>query len=191
MLEKALYFLRIKRAASVLRQGHPLLRSPTVEVQQHEMKSAKVTDAVKAIRSVFESPYHTVCGLSAPQIGSPLSIIAYRIKNVSGVPPIPLTFLINPKLTVTEREAKWTLEYESCESLPSYNAIVRRPTRVRVDALNLEGEKVGFEASGYLAKVLHHECDHLEGKTLLERMEKGTLRHDQYIDVYENYPVSK
>ncbi|KAJ3351002.1 Peptide deformylase 1A, chloroplastic/mitochondrial [Entophlyctis luteolus] len=54
--------------------------------------------------------------------------------------------------------------------------------QVRVEAIGENGEDIRFDANGYLARVLHHEMDHLDGITLVERMVPHTLRHDQYID---------
>ncbi|ORY30714.1 peptide deformylase [Rhizoclosmatium globosum] len=141
------------------------------------------------MKSVFDSPYHSIIGRPS------LRIIGYKIGkeslNQTKLPPTPLTFLINPTLTPLDRESKWTHEYESCESLPHYNCIVKRPGKVEMKALNLDGAEVQFTVEGFLAKVLHHEMDHLEGVSLVDRMVPGTLRHDQYIDVYENYPAKK
>ncbi|KAJ3226442.1 Neuraminidase [Chytriomyces hyalinus] len=184
-MDRLLYLMRMKKAAPVLRQGHPILRVPVQKVDPKDIlaSSGPTHAAVQAMRSVFASPYHSVIGLSAPQVGHSLSIIAYRNNT-------PLTFLFNPVLAPLQPQSKWAAQYESCESLPHYNCIVRRPDRVRVTALDTDANEVSFEASGFLARVIHHECDHLEGITLADRMVEKTLRHDQYIDVFENYPSS-
>ncbi|KAJ3005026.1 UNVERIFIED_CONTAM: hypothetical protein HDU68_004807 [Siphonaria sp. JEL0065] len=194
-MDKLAYLLRLKRSAPVLRQGHPILRTTCVGVKPSEITTpgSACAIAIKDLKSVFDSPYHTVIGLSAPQVGHPLRIIAYKISDPKTikekkVTASPLTFLINPTLEILEHKSKWQAEYESCESMPHYNCIVRRPGKVKVDALNVKGEKVSFTAEGFLAKVLHHEVDHLDGITLVDRALEKTLRHDQHIDVYENYP---
>ncbi|KAJ3062215.1 hypothetical protein HDU98_001897 [Podochytrium sp. JEL0797] len=130
---------------------------------------------------------------STSQVGHPLRILGYKISDSQTIKDkhisaSPLTFLINPSLEILERESKWSMEYESCESLPHYNCIVKRPGKVKVKGLNTQGNPIDFVAEGFLAKVLHHEMDHLDGITLVDRMEMKTLRHDQYIDVFENYP---
>ncbi|KAI9349549.1 peptide deformylase [Obelidium mucronatum] len=128
-----------------------------------------------------------------PQVGHPLRIIAYKIGDAQTIKAkkataSPLTFLINPTLEILERESKWEAEYESCESMPHYNCLVKRPSKVLVEALDVKGEKIRFTADGFLAKVLHHEVDHLDGITLVDRALPKTLRHDQYIELFENYP---
>ena len=101
--------------------------------------------------------------------------------------PIPLTFYVNPKLSVLDRspKSKWPAHYESCESVPNYNALVRRAQHVKLDAWNLNGEDVSVNAFGILARMFQHEVDHLNGVAYTDIMEEKTLRHDKYIDVYD------
>ncbi|KAJ3089462.1 RNAPII degradation factor [Quaeritorhiza haematococci] len=101
--------------------------------------------------------------------------------------PVPLTFLVNPTLTVldTTDPSTWRAEYESCESLPSYNGLVRRAQRVQVDGWDLDGNDVSVKAAGFLARVLQHEVDHLQGVVYVEKLVEKSLRHDKYIDDYD------
>ncbi|KAJ3097104.1 Dynein heavy chain 10, axonemal [Phlyctochytrium planicorne] len=151
-------------------------------------------NAVKDMTSVFDSPFHDVVGLAAPQVGHSLQIVAYRIKNPAQIKdksiakPIPLTFFINPSLEILDK--KLISDYESCESLPHYNAVVKRYSRIRLTGFDLGGKPVSFEASGFLARLLQHEVDHLEGITLVDKMEKQTLRHDNEFDKGE-MPISR
>jgi peptide deformylase len=146
---------------------------------------------VQDIKSVFESPFHSVVGLAAPQVGHPLRVIGYQIHDKSLMKekkvkePVPLTFLVNPVLQVLERETKWAADTEACESVPHYHVVVKRPSRVHVKAWDLNGKDVSFEAEGYLARVLHHECDHLDGMTMIDRMERQTLCNDKYLGEFQ------
>lgn len=69
----------------------------------------------------------------------------------------------------------------SCESIPNYNALVKRAGRVKVDALDLEGNKVTVNAAGFLARLLQHEMDHLEGLMYVDKMDTKSFRHDKVI----------
>lgn len=91
------------------------------------------------------------------------------------------TYLVNPVLTVTDPRppSAWDAEYESCESIPGYNALVKRAASVSVQALDLKGSSITLKASGLLARILQHEVDHLQGILLTDRMEPKSLRHDE------------
>jgi peptide deformylase len=140
--------------------------------------------------SVFDSPFHPIVGLAAPQVGHSLRIIAYKLTDRTflkekGIPSqIPLTFLVNPSIKVTD-DSKWVSEYESCESLPNYNTLVKRQSKVIVTGLDSEGKDVKFRAAGFLARLIQHEVDHLDGITLVDRMEPKSLRHDNYVGRFE------
>ncbi|KAJ3161297.1 RNAPII degradation factor [Geranomyces michiganensis] len=183
-----------KRPPAVLRAGHPSLRLRAEPVNPADLPSHQLARVVSDMRAVFASPYTPVVGLAAPQIGHPLRIIAYRVTDAAllkerKIAAVPLTFLVNPVLTITDRatQAKWAAEYESCESVPQYNAKVRRANEVKVEGLDLDGGKVTVHAQGFLARVLQHEVDHLEGKLYIDIMDPKSFRHDKYIDKYEVY----
>ena len=126
-------------------------------------------------------------GLSAPQIGHSLCIIAYEFKDPQMIKqkrlsPTPLTFIINPILQMTDRQKdsqSWVPEYESCESVPHYNALVKRASSVKVSGWDLNGNDVDIKADGFLARVLQHEMDHLQGTLYIDKMVHQTLRHDR------------
>ncbi|KAI8848230.1 peptide deformylase [Chytridium lagenaria] len=177
-MERVLYMLRLKRAKEVVPLGHPILRLKANPIKESDFKTSKITNAINDMRSVFRSPYHPVVGLAAPQVGHPLRIIAYQIPNPKSVndgsikEAIPLTFILNPTI-------------ESCESLPNYNAVVKRATRIQVKGLDEMGKEVEVMASGFLARLIQHEVDHLEGVTMVDRMEKQSLRHDKYVGKFD------
>ncbi|KAI8818838.1 peptide deformylase [Fimicolochytrium jonesii] len=181
------------RPQILLNAGHPTLRTKALPVDPTTLQNPNIQRVITQMRLVFDSPYTPVVGLAAPQIGHPLRIIAYRITDPAiltskSIPkPIPLTFLVNPVLTITDKRhpREWNAEYESCESVPMYNAVVRRAEKVHVQGIGLEGERVAVNANGFLARVLQHEIEHLDGKLFVDVMEAGSLRHDKYIDKYE------
>ncbi|KAJ3118104.1 hypothetical protein HDU96_003872 [Phlyctochytrium bullatum] len=188
-MESWLYWLRLKRAKEVLRVGHPLLRVKATRLHKTDLGTPKLQNAINDMKSVFNSPYHPVLGLAAPQVGHGIQLIAFRfpdpraLKDSSVLHPMPLTFIINPELEVLD--SRQIYGYESCESFPNYNAVVRRAARVRVTGVDLEWTGIEIEASGFFARVLQHEVDHLEGLTIADKMEKQSLRHDKYIGKFD------
>jgi peptide deformylase len=81
---------------------------------------------------------------------------------------VPLTVLINPRITpATEEQVE---DWEGCLSVPDLRGMVPRFTRVRVEAYGRDGRPLRFTAEGFHARVVQHECDHLDGLVYLDRM---------------------
>jgi peptide deformylase len=130
-----------------------------------------VDDAVRAVAlDLLETMRsHTRCvGLSAPQIGVSLRVIAVDVTDhpKATVCHGPL-IIINPEITASEGSE---LGREGCLSLPSITADVRRAVRIFVKGHTLLGEEVGAETSGFEARAIQHEIDHLDGVLILDRV---------------------
>jgi len=111
-------------------------------------------------------------GLAAPQIGVPLALAVVEVRRTSlfpDRPESPLLWLANPDLTaVDDVESE---DWEGCFSIPGLMGLVPRSERVRVTYRRLPaGESVTQEFFGYLARVIQHEVDHLNGRLFLDRM---------------------
>lgn len=104
------------------------------------------------------------CGLAAPQVGLERRIL---VLNPTGEPQDDLA-LINP--VIQKRTGGDTLMEEGCLSFPRMYAEVKRPDTVTVEYLDLEGQKHVKEFSGFVARIIQHEYDHLEGVLLVDRM---------------------
>lgn len=103
-------------------------------------------------------------GIAAPQIGVSLRVILFGFENNArypNEPAIPETLLINPVYTVLSDETVSGLE--GCLSVPSLRGSVKRFTHIRYTGYSLENEKIDRTVSGFHARVLQHECDHLDG----------------------------
>ena len=119
-------------------------------------------------------------GLAAPQIGLPLQLAVIEDKAEYQATfseaelcqrerkPVPFHVLVNPQLTLLS--APDVVFFEGCLSLAGFTAIVPRALRVAVDALNHAGETIHVEASGWYARILQHEIDHLRGTLYIDRM---------------------
>lgn len=124
-------------------------------------------------------------GLAAPQIGRSLqlAVIEDRPEYTQDAPreqlqerdrmPVPFHVIINPKLTLLDEPH---IEFfEGCLSLAGYMAIVPRARRVRVECLDENGKPRLIEASGWHARILQHEIDHLRGTLYVDRMYAKSL----------------
>ncbi len=123
---------------------------PVVEIDERLRKlAADMVETMHAAPGV---------GLAAPQVGVDLRLAVVDV--TVGEDPSQVRILINPE--IEHREGLET-EVEGCLSLPGITDKVDRPAFVRLQATNLEGERVALEAQGYLARALCHELDHLDG----------------------------
>ena len=103
-------------------------------------------------------------GLAAPQIGVPLRVVIFGIDFNPRYPeaePVPYTELVNPQLTPIgdAKEEGW----EGCLSVPGLRGIVPRWSRLRYTGFAPDGTPIDREVDGFHARVVQHECDHLDG----------------------------
>ncbi|MDG0853294.1 peptide deformylase [Roseateles puraquae] len=103
-------------------------------------------------------------GLAAPQIGVDLRLVIFGYtKNVRypEAPPVPPTVLINPVIEVLD--GGQTEGWEGCLSVPGLRGVVARHERIRYTGFDAEGQPIDRVADGFHARVVQHECDHLDG----------------------------
>jgi peptide deformylase len=103
-------------------------------------------------------------GLAAPQIGVDLAVVIFgfdRNERYPDAPAVPRTVLVNPRIEVLapQEEEDW----EGCLSVPGMRGVVPRWTRIRYRGFDQFGQPIDREASGFHARVVQHECDHLIG----------------------------
>ena len=113
-------------------------------------------------------------GLAAPQVG-----IRQRLVVICEPEDEPMA-LVNPE--IVEMDGKAYGE-EGCLSLPELYASVPRATHIHVRALDWDGHPLDFEAHDFLARIIQHECDHLEGKVFPQRLD--ALSRDAVLDEWE------
>lgn len=105
-------------------------------------------------------------GLAAPQVGIPLK---FSVINHTKNKEEEMLILVNP--IITTLSGKKDKKKESCMSVPDYAGEVERRKKISVEFQNRYGEKQSLEAEGFLARVIQHEIDHLDGVLYLDRME--------------------
>src|SRR6266852_257764 len=102
--------------------------------------------------------------------------------------PVAFHAIINPR--ITEMSGDTVEFFEGCLSLPGFSALVPRACTVRVEFLNKRGMKETLEASGWYARILQHEIDHLRGTLYIDRMETRTFTSlDNWSRFWKGKPV--
>jgi peptide deformylase len=176
----------------IARMGHPVLRAKTRALHPSEIRTPRIQ---QLIDDMFETmkEYQGV-GLAAPQVHTSLRVF------VAGFPPrrdeeedeeereddgedVPLMALINPEIEPVTRE---TIEdWEGCLSIPEIRGRVPRARQIAVRAYDRTGKKVEIQASGFTARVIQHETDHLDGVLFLDRMK--TFQSLTFLDEFGRY----
>lgn len=129
-------------------------------------------ETIKTIITMTNSLYHWCgCGIAAPQIGKNEQIFIVKVENADDLEipeedkqyftEIPLTVFINPYILKYSEDTN--LDYEGCLSVPDYLAMVRRSNSIVIEYTNQFGEKCVNEFSGFVARAIQHEYDHLQG----------------------------
>ena len=149
--------------------GHPILRQVAEPVSPEAIRSPEIQ---RLIQDMLETMADADgAGLAAPQVHVSKRVVIYGVEENPRYPDaesVPLTVLVNPRITPlgTEQDEDW----EGCLSVPDLRGKVPRHTRVRVEAYGHDGKQLRFDAAGFHARVVQHECDHLDGKVYLDRM---------------------
>lgn len=161
----------------VARLGHPVLRKIADEVDLGKLPSDNIQSLIEDMIDTMRE-YDGV-GLAAPQVHQSLQIAvieSHSNPRYPEAPDIPLTILINPKITYLAKETDDS--WESCLSIDDFRGKVSRAREIKVSAFDRRGEKIFLEAEDFLAVVLQHETDHLNGMLYLDRMkDMKTLAH--------------
>ena len=153
----------------VARLGHPVLRKVAAPVSLRKVQAPGfqkfIDDMIETMRE-----YDGV-GLAADQVHESKQIAVLEVAanpRYPDKPTVPLTVLINPKISplTDEMEEDW----EGCLSIPELRGRVPRYKTIRVQAWDRNGKNLEFSADDFYARVIQHEWDHLNGKVYLDRM---------------------
>ena len=166
----------------IVRLGHPALRSPAQPLPPVRIMDPEVQTLIdEMVETMLDA--HGV-GIAAPQLGEEVQIFVYQ---AAGPPEIPLHVVINPLITPQVREVVY--DWEGCLSIPDLRGLVPRHPTVRVQGLDRQGRPLDYAASGFEARIVQHEYDHLNGVVFLDRMRD--LRSLAYFDEWESYLVGR
>ncbi|MFK8004270.1 MAG: peptide deformylase [Polyangiales bacterium] len=150
--------------------GEPVLRKPAALIEPGELAGEEMQ---RFIDSLIATMRHACgAGLAANQVFVAKRVCVMEVGDNPRYPykpNIPLTVLVNPVLTPLGDETFDS--YEGCLSVPNLRGVVKRPVGVRVDALDRFGQALTREVWGLSAGTYFHECDHLDGKLFVDRVE--------------------
>jgi peptide deformylase len=169
----------------IVQAGEPILREPARTLTTKEIRSDEIQRLISDMRETMRDAPGV--GLAAPQVGLALqlAVIEDREDLLKAVAPAdlaekerrPVAFhvIINPTLTLIGNEADAATFYEGCLSVAGFMAAVPRARRVRVDCLDEHAKPRTIEASGWYARILQHEVDHLNATLYIDRMHTRTF----------------
>lgn len=154
----------------IAKMGHPVLSRPADPVL--DPCAPEIAQLVEDMIETMHDAQGT--GLAAPQVHVPLRVVIYYVDGARDAREggdgegVALTVLINPEIEflTDETEPGW----EGCLSIPGLMGEVPRCPHIRVNYLDLQGNSRAFEASGFHARVVQHECDHLDGMLYPQRI---------------------
>jgi peptide deformylase len=145
---------------TVLRMGHPLLQQVAAPVECFG------TAELRQLVTDMDDTMHALngAGIAAPQIGVSLRAVIFEVTRNPRYPqaePVPYTILLNPVLELlgNERDEAW----EGCLSVPGLRGMVARHTNLRYRGFDLDGRPIDRTVTGFHARVVQHEVDHLDG----------------------------
>jgi peptide deformylase len=163
--------------------GEAVLRQQARPLTVDEIRSPEIQQLIQHMReTVNDAPG---VGLAAPQVGLPLQLAVIEDKQeyFAGLTaeqiaererqPLPFHVIVNP--VVRQQSAGEVEFFEGCLSVPGFTAIVARSPQVRVQCLDETGAARVIEATGWYARILQHEIDHLHGTLYLDRMQSRTF----------------
>ncbi|HEX5129158.1 MAG TPA: peptide deformylase [Usitatibacter sp.] len=155
-------------AREVLRMGHPVLREKAKPIE--ETGTPELRQLVADMKETMAAK--NGAGLAAPQIGVSQRVVIFGVDKNPRYPDaeeVPFTVLVNPKLTMLTREVE--SDWEGCLSVPGMRGVVPRYTKLRYTGTDEEGNPIDRVAEGFHARVVQHECDHLDGILYPQRMQ--------------------
>lgn len=159
---------------SICRMGNPILRKKAEDISKDYLLSDSFGQLMVDLKDSMK--HYGGIGIAAPQIGVDLQVAIIELNGINRYGEeinLPLTAFVNPRITyLTEDQQGF---WEGCLSVPGLRGFVERPSKVRVNYLNEKGVEQELEAQGFLATVLQHELDHLQGVLYIDRIKDTRL----------------
>ena len=151
--------------------GDPILGEKCDEVNIKNINK-DIIDVIEDLKATLE--FGTGLGISAPQIGINKRIIVVGAKKenikYNDAEDVPITVMINPIWKKISEETD--IQYEGCMSIPSIRGKVERYKDIEIIYYNENGEQISKQIHGFFARLVQHECDHLDGIVFLEKVKE-------------------
>ena len=152
----------------VLKMGDPMLLKVAEPV--HDFKNQALRDLIEDMQDTMHAL--NGAGLAAPQIGISLRVVIFGLEKTPRYPDaeeVPYTILINPELTLLDDQTEEG--WEGCLSVPGMRGLVTRFKKLRYQGYDLNHNLIDRTVSDFHARVVQHECDHLDGVLYPMRIE--------------------
>jgi peptide deformylase len=184
----------------IVQAGNPILRQRARPLSVAEVRSREIQKLIDSMRKCMHDAPGV--GLAAPQLGLALQLAVIEDreeyhKDVSEAllrererSPVPFHVLVNPAIEeIGDEKAEF---FEGCLSLSGFSALVPRARTVRVTCLDERGKHKVIEASGWYARILQHEVDHLYGTLYIDRMRtRSFTTMENLADFWKGKPVNE
>ncbi len=181
----------------ILKMGNPVLNGRASDIE--DPTTQEIRDLILDMQNSMKAAGGV--GLAAPQIGVPLRIVIFDVpaerlqsEGEAEISSIEPTILINPVLAPQGDET--ALGWEGCLSVPGLRGLVPRHTHLVYSGVDPNGNTIRREAQGFHARVVQHECDHLDGILYPQRM--TDLRYlvyeeemDAFMAAFDDLPVKR
>jgi peptide deformylase len=184
----------------IVQVGNPILRRRARALSVEEIRSREMQKLIDSMRTcMYEAPG---VGLAAPQLGLGLQLaviedreeyhkdVAESVLVERERSAVPFHVIFNPSLEeIGNERAEF---FEGCLSVSGYSALVSRARAVRVTCLDERGQRKVIEASGWYARILQHEIDHLNGTLYIDRMRpRSFTTMDNLAEFWKGKPVNE
>lgn len=190
----------LMKKEAIITLPHPHLRQKSARVHVITDDTIKLIDDMTSASLDWEDsrPHEISAALAAVQIDQLERVVIVR-SNFDDKSDRDFTALINPE--IVKYEGEQVADYEGCLSVSGIYGKVERASKIRVKALDLEGNEVRFKAEGFLARVIQHEIDHTNGTLFIDHIrdqadafytldEKGELQPLDYDrDIKDNHDI--
>lgn len=151
--------------------GDPSLNKVSEKIDAKNINS-DILEIIDDLKTTLE--FGTGLGIAAPQVGINQRIIVVGAKKENAkyndVEDIPVTAMINPSWKKLSEDTD--IQYEGCMSVPRIRGKVERYKKIELTYYNEKGEKITKQINGFFARLVQHECDHLDGVVFLERVKE-------------------
>ena len=175
----------------IVQTGAPVLRARAMEVPVDRIRTPEFQQLLATMIATMRAAPGV--GLAAPQIGIPWRVIVLEdgkeVEETSRVPFATRVF-VNPVLTVIGTDTE--VFFEGCLSVDGYAALVERHAEVEVSGLDEHATPTTWRVRGWPARILQHECDHIDGTIYIDRMmTRSFTTNEQVRAVYGGRPVAE
>ncbi len=145
----------------IFKYGEPVLKEGGALIKNIDNEIIKLIDIMKL--TMYNTP--NAIGLAAPQVGKSFQLSVFDIS--MGKNEDDFTILINPFIAESEGEE---IDTEGCLSFPNISLDVKRSTTILLKGIDINGKEYEREYSGFIARVIQHETDHLNGILISDRV---------------------